>query len=124
MGSGFVLTHSHHALVRGYKTVASFSWLLTIMMGILFIYVQANEYMMGEFTIADSVFGSVFYITTGLHAIHVIAGVTFLIVSYVRLRRDSITTEHHQGMLFAIVYWHLLDGIWLAVFVLYYWWAI
>lgn len=53
---------------------------------------------MGEFTIADSVFGSVFYMTTGLHAIHVIAGVLFLTVGMIRVFRDSFTTEHHLGL--------------------------
>jgi len=50
---------------------------------------------MGEFTIADSVFGSVFYMTTGLHALHVIAGVLFLTIGMIRVFRDSFTTEHH-----------------------------
>jgi heme/copper-type cytochrome/quinol oxidase subunit 3 len=35
--------------------------------------------------------------TTGLHAIHVIAGVLFLTVALIRVFRDSFTTEHHLG---------------------------
>lgn len=44
-----------------------------MLLGAVFLFLQFNEYSAGEFTIADSVFGSVFYMTTGLHAIHVIA---------------------------------------------------
>lgn len=66
--------------------------LLTVLLGALFLFLQYNEYYNGEFTIADSVFGSVFYMTTGLHALHVIAGVLFLTVGMVRVFRDSFTT--------------------------------
>ena len=38
-----------------------------------------------------------FYVVTGLHAIHVIAGVVFLTVALIRVVRDSFTTEHHLG---------------------------
>jgi len=68
---------------------------------------------MGEFTIADSVFGSVFYMTTGLHALHVIAGVLFLTIGMIRVFRDSFTTEHHLGLELSIFYWHLVDVVWL-----------
>ena len=78
---------------------------------------------MVEFTIADSVLGSVFYMTTGLHAIHVIVGVLFLVVGLVRISILSFTTEHHLGLELAIFYWHLVDVVWLLVFAIFYWWA-
>lgn len=77
LGSGFVLTLGHHAMIANNKDLTLISMVLTILLGFLFLFLQFNEYSMGEFTIADSVFGSVFYATTGLHALHVIAGVTF-----------------------------------------------
>jgi heme/copper-type cytochrome/quinol oxidase subunit 3 len=76
----------------------------------------------GEFTIADSVLGSVFYMTTGLHAIHVIIGVLFLAVGLVRVALISFTTEHYLGLDLALFYWHLVDVVWLMVFMLFYWW--
>jgi heme/copper-type cytochrome/quinol oxidase subunit 3 len=61
--------------------------------------------------------------TTGLHAIHVIIGVIFLIISLIRIYLDHYTIEHHIGFEFAIYYWHLVDVIWLLVFFIYYWWG-
>ena len=72
-------------------------------MGALFLFLQYNEYSNGEFTIADSVFGSVFYMTTGLHALHVIAGVLFLInglIMVVLFVSSGIPTGH--GILFVL----------------------
>jgi len=123
LASGFILTLGHHALIQGNKPVTLLSLLLTVLLGALFLFLQYNEYYNGEFTIADSVFGSVFYMTTGLHALHVIAGVLLLTVGFLRLFRDSFTTEHHLGMEFAIFYWHLVDVVWLLVFIVYYWWV-
>lgn len=68
-------------------------------------------------------FGSVFYATTGLHALHVFIGLLFLIVSALRLWADHFTTEHHLGLEFAIFYWHLVDVVWLLVFIVYYCWG-
>lgn len=49
----------------------------TVLLGALFLFLQFNEYYYSTFTLSDSVFGSVFFMTTGLHALHVIIGVLF-----------------------------------------------
>lgn len=123
LSSGFVVTLSHHALLLGNKSLSLVHLFLTIVLGIVFLYLQYTEYHYGEFTIADSVYGSVFYMTTGLHALHVIIGTLFLIVQFVRLLNDHFTIEHHLGYEFAIFYWHLVDIVWLFVFLSYYWWG-
>lgn len=121
--SGFIQTQGHHALISGQKDQSQVSLQQTILVGGLFIGIQATEYYYGEFTIADSIFGTVFYCTTGLHAIHVIVGVIFLTVGQQRLYREDFTTEHHIGMEFAIYYWHQVDIIWQQVFIIYYYWG-
>lgn len=121
--SGFLVTLSHHALFLGSKSLSLFYYFLTILLGILFIYLQYTEYSFGEFTISDSVYGSVFYMTTGLHAIHVIIGTFFLFIQYIRFYFDHFSIDHHLGYEFSIFYWHLIDVIWLFVSLSYYWWG-
>lgn len=123
LASGFILTLGHHALILGDKNLTIIMMIFTVLLGALFLFLQYNEYYYGEFTIADSVYGSVFYMTTGLHAIHVIVGVLFLFISLIRIYLDHYTTEHHIGFEFAIYYWHLVDVVWLLVFLIYYWWG-
>jgi cytochrome c oxidase subunit 3 len=123
LSSGMILTLGHHALIRGQANLAILGMLGSVVLGALFAFAQFGEYCFAEFTIADSVFGSIFYMTTGLHFFHVVAGVLFLLVGMVRLMLDQVTSEHHMGIEFAIYYWHLVDVVWLAVYVLYYWWG-
>jgi len=124
LASGFTVTAAHHAIVGGNKYSAIISLAFTVILGALFVFLQANEYYYSGFTIADSVFGSAFYMTTGLHGLHVIAGTIFLTVGLVRLFRDSFTSEHHLGVEFSIYYWHLVDVVWLFVFLFYYCWGV
>ncbi len=123
LASGFILTLAHHALILGNKSLSFINMILTVIFGLFFTYIQFNEYLLGEFTLSDSVYGSVFYMTTGLHALHVIVGTLFLIICTIRIYLDQFTTEHHLGYEFSIYYWHLVDVIWLLVFLIYYWWG-
>jgi len=123
LSSGFILTLGHHAVILGQKNKALFGISLSILLGALFAYAQYKEYCFAEYSISDSVFGSVFYLTTGLHGLHVIAGVLFLTFACIYLFFDGFTSEHHLGLEFAIFYYHLVDIVWLFVFVLFYWWG-
>lgn len=123
LASGFILTLGHHAAIGGNKDLSIISVFFTVILGILFLFLQGMEYYWGEFCIADSVYGTVFYSTTSQHGLHVIIGVIFLFISQIRLYLDSYTTNHHIGFEFAIFYWHLVDVVWQFVFVVYYWWG-
>lgn len=123
LSSGFTVTVAHHAIRYGDKRVTVLGLLLTVALGASFALLQGVEYISGEYTISDSTFGSVFYMTTGLHGTHVIVGVIFLTVCLVRVICDRFTAERHLGLEYAILYWHLVDLVWFFVFTLFYWWG-
>lgn len=58
---------------------------------------QAFEYIEASFTIADSVFGSTFFVATGFHGLHVIIGTSFLFVCFIRLYKCHFSSSHHLG---------------------------
>lgn len=66
--------------MHGEHTEAVQSLGLTVLLGIYFTALQAFEYYEAPFTIADSVYGSTFFVATGFHGLHVIIGSTFLLV--------------------------------------------
>jgi cytochrome c oxidase subunit 3 len=89
---------------------------------IIFIIIQAVEYTNSTFTIADSVYGSIFFALTGLHGLHVMAAIILLSVSTFRIYTDQITSEHALSLDTSILYFHFTDVIWLILYgVLYYW---
>ncbi len=75
---------------------------------------------MKEIAPGESIFFSLYYITTGLHGIHVLAGI--LVLSWVWLEIKFNRVDHKDWLLLENVglYWHLVDMIWIFVFALYY----
>ena len=70
---------------------------MTVILGILFTALQAMEYVEAPFSIADSVYGSTFFVATGFHGLHVIIGTVFLAVCLLRLYLSHFTQSHHFG---------------------------
>lgn len=120
--SGFLVTLSHHSIYTD-KRLSIQSLIATILMGWAFLSIQYVEYAQGSFCLNDSVYGSVFYMTTGLHGVHVLLGTLFLMAALYRLLEETMLIDHHQHYLASIIYWHFVDVIWLFLFVVYYWWG-
>ncbi|WP_082046318.1 aa3-type cytochrome oxidase subunit III [Arthrobacter sp. L77] len=99
-------------------------FLLTFVMGAIFVSVQAYEYaeLVAEgVALSSNAFGSAFYITTGFHGIHVIGGlVAFLLI----IGRAFIARQFgHFEATSAIVtsyYWHFVDVVWIGLFIIIY----
>jgi cytochrome c oxidase subunit 3 len=62
------------------------------------------EYYEAPFTISDSIYGTTFFMTTGLHGVHVIIGTLALTVAFIRLANYHYTKKHHLGLESAILY--------------------
>lgn len=63
----------------------------------MFTILQAVEYVEAPFTVADSIYGTTFFVATGFHGSHVIIGTFFLLVCLVRLIFHHFTRSHHFG---------------------------
>jgi heme/copper-type cytochrome/quinol oxidase subunit 3 len=98
-------------------------FLVTIMLGALFTLIQFYEYQHATYTIADSVYGSTFFLTTGFHGLHVLIGTLLLLVSMFRMLFFHFTKTHHVGMEAAIWYWHFVDVVWLGLYLSVYHWG-
>jgi cytochrome c oxidase subunit 3 len=83
-----------------YHTIVSLA--LTVALGLFFTFLQALEYYEAPFTIADSVYGSTFFVATGFHGLHVLIGTAFLVVCFFRILNHHFTKHHHNGFEAAI----------------------
>nr|YP_009050458.1 cytochrome c oxidase subunit III [Monochamus alternatus]AIG22812.1 cytochrome c oxidase subunit III [Monochamus alternatus] len=121
--SGLTVTWAHHGLMEDNYSQGLYSLLLTVILGIYFTMLQAYEYIEAPFTIADSVYGSSFFMATGFHGLHVIIGTTFLLICLIRHFLSHFSCIHHFGFEAAAWYWHFVDVVWLFLYISIYWWG-
>jgi cytochrome c oxidase subunit 3 len=119
--SGLTVTTCHHSMVWGNKKISMAYLFLTLFLAQIFLWLQAFEYINALFVISDSIYGSNFFLTTGFHGFHVGIGMVFLSVCFLRLRADHFTRTHHIGFECAAFYWHMVDAVWLFLFIIVYW---
>ncbi|MDN5852137.1 MAG: heme-copper oxidase subunit III [Actinomycetia bacterium] len=95
-------------------------FVLTYLMGAVFVAGQAIEYveLMHEgVTIASSPYGSVFYLTTGFHGLHVIGGlIAFVLVIGRTFLARKFTHEQAVSTIVVSYYWHFVDVVWIGLF--------
>ena len=104
--------------------VTLFLW-LTILGGLSFLGMQVYEWsvIIGEGTTLTSniwgipQFGACFFIITGFHGMHVITGVTILLVVAIRSALGRYSAE---GVEVAGLYWHFVDLVWVFIFAFFY----
>nr|QTF98751.1 cytochrome c oxidase subunit III [Ruditapes philippinarum]UUA63017.1 cytochrome c oxidase subunit III [Ruditapes philippinarum] len=108
---------------RYYQLAALGLLLVSIILGTLFLYVQSQEYYWCSYSISDGVFGCSFYMLTGFHGMHVMAGLIFLVVCWFRILLFHFSYRHTcVGLLNAVYYWHFVDIIWIFLYFLVYLW--
>ena len=96
---------------------------MAVICGVLFLGLQIREYYWNSFTISDRVYGRSFYMLTGFHGCHVLAGTVWLIVCLGRIYLGHFTKKNHFGYTAAIWYWHIVDVVWIVVWVCVYIWG-
>jgi cytochrome c oxidase subunit III len=96
-------------------------WLgLTIALGVAFLALQAYDYSQLGFGLKDGVFGTLFYVMTGIHMAHVVGGVVFLALVFVQLTRGRLSAEHHDPLAAGAIYWDFVDVVWICLFTVFY----
>jgi len=97
---------------------------LTFVMGLMFVLGQANEYRNlvaheGIKINADG-FGSMFYLTTGFHGLHVTGGLIAFIFYMIRTTMGRFTPAQATAAIVVSYYWHFVDIVWIALFFMIY----
>ena len=123
LASGVTVTWAHHSLLEQNRINTIQALILTVRLGAYFTFLQANEYLEASFRIADSVYGSTFFVSTGFHGIHVLIGSSFLLVCLWRTIKHQFSSNHHFGFEAAAWYWHFVDVVWICLYLCVYWWS-
>jgi len=112
------------ALRRGKMRAFLLWWGLTLALGLKFIEGTATDwyhmiYREG-FTIKTSLFGTSYYSLVGLHASHVIVGLTGLSLVFLLALAGRVKQEHAERCEVFSLYWHFVDAVWVVVFTVVY----
>ncbi|GAB3982716.1 heme-copper oxidase subunit III [Actinoallomurus acanthiterrae] len=95
-------------------------YVLSFLMGAVFVAGQLNEYrtLIGEgTTISSSAYGSVFYLTTGFHGLHVTGGlIAFIFMLGRTYAAKRWTHEQATSAIVVSYYWHFVDAVWVGLF--------
>ena len=124
--SGSAITYAHHFILSNQISHVDLVQitLYVIVCALLFTGFQAQEYFQSTFEFSDSAFGSIFFLATGFHGIHVLVGTFFILYNVLRMTaRANFTVQHHLGFEFAIWYWHFVDLVWLFLYTFVYCWS-
>jgi cytochrome c oxidase subunit 3/cytochrome o ubiquinol oxidase subunit 3 len=107
-------------LERGKQRAFLASWFLTVFLGGLFLYGTGQEwhrliYEKG-LTISTNLFGTTYYSLVGLHASHVIAGLSMMLVVLIFGFLGQVGRDHSARIGVLSMYWHFVDCVWIVVF--------
>lgn len=133
--SSFTVATGYHHASRGDGKKTALFFGLSVLLALVFLGFKAVEYshhfhegqLPGRFYTFEGVkapgaplFFALYFLITGLHAIHVVIGMTVLVVVGALAWRGRYTAEYHVPVENAALYWHLVDLIWIFVFPLIY----
>jgi cytochrome c oxidase subunit 3 len=99
-------------------------YLLTLAMGTFFVLGQAYEYSVlvldHDTTLSSSAYGTVFYMATGFHALHVIGGLVAFVYLLIRTKLSKFTPQQATAAIVVSYYWHFVDVVWVGLFAVIY----
>ena len=99
-------------------------YLLTLAMGTAFVLGQAYEYYTlvteHDTTLSSSAYGTVFYMATGFHALHVIGGLVAFVYLIIRTKLSKFTPQQATAAIVVSYYWHFVDVVWVGLFAVIY----
>ena len=108
------------AAARGQRRGAVL-WLgVTAAMGTLFLANQALEYADASFKISSNAYGSIFYLMTGFHGLHVIGGLLFMGTVAGVIGGKGSRAPVGSVVEVCAYYWHFVDVVWVAMFLTIY----
>jgi cytochrome c oxidase subunit 3 len=112
--SSFFMNRAESAIAHNDRKTFISSTFITMLLGIAFLAgVIGFEWQLAPFGPGDGVAGGVFYMMTGMHALHVLTGVLFLFVVWRNGIKGHYSPDRHWAVEAAANYWHFVDLVWI-----------
>jgi cytochrome c oxidase subunit 3 len=131
--SSMTIAMSITAMQKGSKKLSLFLLSVTVLLGIAFLvnkyfewgtkihhHIYPGSSIMESWGHGDILFFGLYYFMTGLHALHIIIGLTFIGFIMVFIAKDRVNPGNYVLLENSGLYWHLVDMIWIFLFPLFY----
>jgi cytochrome c oxidase subunit III len=124
LSSSLTIHVALRSLSAGKTAAFGLWWLLTIVLGGVFLFGTAREWahLINDegLTISTNLFGTTYYSLVGLHAFHVTMGLLALAAVAVFCFTSQLQREHAERVEILSMYWHFVDAVWVIVFTVVY----
>ena len=124
LGSSVTIMLAESAFRRASATRFRLWWMITIGLAAVFLAATASEWRrlitVHHLTISTNLFGTTFYALVGLHATHVVVGVTLLALVLALSLTGKVRQAHAEHVEMISWYWHFVDAVWVVVFTVVY----
>jgi heme/copper-type cytochrome/quinol oxidase subunit 3 len=94
------------------RVALAISWVL----GAAFVANQIVEFHALEFNAKENAYASLFVVITGLHGLHLVAGLLMSAVVQIKAATGWFDADRHQTVVLFAMYWHFVDAVWIFVF--------
>jgi cytochrome c oxidase subunit 3 len=124
LSSSVTIWLAERAIERGILRTFGLWWAATIALGVTFLIGTGLEWYKliyhDGLTIRTNLFGTTFYSIVGLHATHVVVGLTMLLLVLLFTLTGHVREEHSERIQVLALYWHFVDAVWVVVFTVVY----
>jgi len=110
--SSFFMNRAETAVAHDDRRTFLRSLLITAALGTLFLAGVVGLEWQGHIRPSDGVFGAVLYGMTGMHALHVLSGILFILIVWNAGRQGRFSAGAHWGVEACAIYWHYVDVVW------------
>ncbi len=125
IASDISMTWAYWSLLKNRRGQMIAGQIITLICACIFIYLQVLEYgdafNSKDLFLSSGIYGSTFFMLTGVHATHVIVGIIMVFVMLIRTIKGHFDPQHGFALAATSWYWHFIDFLWIAMFVFVYW---
>ncbi len=124
LSSSLTIWLAERSIEHGRMRAFTLWWASTIALGAIFLFGTAREWdkliTHDGLTIRTNLFGTTFYSLVGLHATHVIVGLSLLLLVLAFALTNRLHAGHAERVKVLALYWHFVDAVWVVVFTVVY----
>ena len=120
VASSFVAWFGERGVHSQHRSQALIGFGGAFVMGSVFAIVQWYEWKARHFQIGTNSYASLYFVTTGFHMAHVLAGLIVLLALFTWTALDYFSPRRRLTVSAGVLYWHFVDIAWLFVFTTYY----